>query len=527
MNPFFETRGDPDKTAIAVGERTMSYRALDMSSRAIAEALRELGLGRGDGIAILASNGPEFFTAAWAAQRSGLYYTPIGRHLKAAEIAYILADSGAKALFVEGSLAAQASEALCKLAPNSVPSLFSLSGSVAGAHAVNDLVPSAAAGDDIEGGDLLYTSGTTGRPKGVKRPLDFGPLGSDTRRVIRLRDLFEMGGDTVFYTTAPIYHAAPLRFAMTVLRMGATLVLDEKFESQRALATLTARGVTHSQWVPTMFVRLLQLPDAERAAFRAPAHRKAIHSGAPCAASVKRAMIDWWGPILHEYYSGTESAGFTHVTSEEWLRFPGTVGKPWGCKTHILSDTGAELGPGEIGAVYFEGHAGLAYHNDDEKTREAHSAQGWTTMGDIGFLNEDGYLFLCDRKNFVIVSGGVNIYPKEVEEALESHPAVLEAAVFGLPDEVFGECVQAVVQLRDPTRAGLDVANALHAYVRAALAVYKAPKRIAFETDLPRLPNGKLEKHRLRDAYRDRADRGFSPSAPRNAQLICSSTNQD
>jgi len=512
MNPFFETRENPDKTAIVVGERTMSYAALDSSSRAIAETLRQLGLKHGDVIAILAPNVPEFFVVAWAAQRSGLYYTPIGIHLKAAEIGHILADSAAKALFVDSSLAPEASDAINKLAPYSAPSLFSLGGPVAGAHAVDDLVHSAATPEDIEGGDLLYTSGTTGRPKGVKRPLDFGPLGSDMRRVTRLRDLFEMDHDTVFYTAAPIYHAAPLRFAMTVLRMGATLVMDQKFEPGRALATLAARSVTHSQWVPTMFVRLLQLPDAERAAFRAPAHRKAIHSGAPCAASVKRAMINWWGPILHEYYSGTESAGFTHVTSAEWLRFPGSVGKPWGCKIHILSDSGAELGPGEIGAVYFEGRAGLTYHNDDEKTREAHSPEGWTTMGDIGFVNGEGYLFLCDRKNFVIVSGGVNIYPREVEEALESHPAVLEAAVFGLPDETFGEYVQAVVQLRDPFDAKIDVANALHAHVRATLAAYKAPKRIAFEDDLPRLPNGKLEKHRLRDAYRNRSDRGFPPA---------------
>jgi acyl-CoA synthetase (AMP-forming)/AMP-acid ligase II len=260
-----------------------------------------------------------------------------------------------------------------------------------------------------------------------------------------------------------------------------------------------------------MFVRLLQLPERERAAYRAPRHRKAIHSGAPCAASVKRAMIDWWGPILHEYYSGTESAGFTHATSEEWLRFPGTVGKPWGCRIHILSESGAELGPGEIGDVYFEGRAGLRYHNDEAKTRQAYSAQGWTTMGDIGFLNEEGYLFLCDRKNFVIVSGGVNIYPREIEDVLEEHPEVLEAAVFGLPDDEFGESVQAVVQLRDAARAGPELAQALHAHIRKRLARYKAPKRLAFEADLPRLPNGKLEKHRLRQDYRARDERGFAP----------------
>ena len=512
MNPFAETRDNPDKPAIIVGEEAMSYRALDFSSRAAAASLRRRGLVRGDVVAILAPNGTAFFVAAWAAQRSGLYYTPIGRHLKPAEIAYIISDSGAKALFVESSLAALAAEALKELPSNAAPACFGLGGSIEGMAAIEDVASDDAnAIEDVEGGDLLYTSGTTGRPKGVKRPLDFGPFGSDARRVTRLRDLFEMGKDTVFYTPAPIYHAAPLRFAMTVLRLGATLVMDPKFDPATALATIARQRVTHSQWVPTMFVRFLQLPESERAAFRTPAHRKAIHSGAPCAASVKRAMIDWWGPILHEYYSGTESAGFTHVTSEEWLRFPGTVGKPWGCAVHILSESGVELGAGEIGDVYFEGRAGLRYHNDEAKTRQAHSAQGWTTMGDIGFVNEEGYLFLCDRKNFVIVSGGVNIYPREIEDVLEDHPEVLEAAVFGLPDDEFGESVQAVVQLRDGTRAGPELAQLLHAHVRERLARYKAPKRLAFEADLPRLPNGKLEKQRLRQDYRARSERGFSP----------------
>src|SRR5579863_6200104 len=511
MNPFSETRDNPAKPAVIVGNDTMSYRELDIGSRAAAASLRRRALARGDVVAILAPNSAAFFVAAWAAQRSGLYYTPIGRHLKPGEIAYILSDSGAKALFVESSLAGLAAQALRELPPGAAPACFSLGGSIEGMAEIEDLAAEDGV-EDVEGGDLLYTSGTTGRPKGVKRPLDFGPLGSDSRRVTRLRDLFEMGKDTVFYTAAPIYHAAPLRFAMTVLRMGATLVMDRKFDPATALTTIGRRGVTHSQWAPTMFVRLLQLPENERAAFRPLEHRKAIHSGAPCAASVKRAMIDWWGPILHEYYSGTESAGFTHATSEEWLSFPGTVGKPWGCKIHILSESGVELGPGKIGDVYFEGRAGLHYHNDEAKTRQAHSAQGWTTMGDIGFVNEEGYLFLCDRKNFVIVSGGVNIYPREIEDVLEGHPDVLEAAVFGLPDDEFGESVQAVVQLRDAARAGPELAQALHTHVRERLARYKAPKRLAFEADLPRLPNGKLEKHRLRQDYRARADRGFAPA---------------
>ena len=516
MNPFVETRAAPDKPAIVVGEREMSYRDLDRTSRLTALALAKLGLARGETVAILAPNTPEFFVPAWAAQRSGLYFTPIGRHLRASEIAYILADSGARALFVDQSLAERASDALRELA-GAKPTLIGLGGEIVGVPSLAEFMAradEAAVLEDVEGGDLLYTSGTTGRPKGVKRPLSLAPFGSDTRRVKRLSELFGMDADTVFYTPAPIYHAAPLRFAMTAIRMGATLALDEKFEASTALMTLERRRVTHSQWAPIMFVRLLQLPESERAAFRAPAHLKAIHSGAPCAVAVKRAMIDWWGPILHEYYSGTESAGFTHLTSEEWLKRPGSVGKPWGCKAHILADDGRELGPNAIGAVHFEGTSGLSYHNDEAKTREAHSPQGWATMGDIGYLDDEGYLFLCDRKNFVIISGGVNIYPREIEEVLESHPDVLEAAVFGLPDDEFGENVQAVVQLRAPEREGASLAEELHGFVRSRLAGFKAPKRIAFERDLPRLPNGKMEKRRLRDEYRDRSERGFAPVKP-------------
>jgi long-chain acyl-CoA synthetase len=514
MNPFLQSASAPDKAAVLIDDRVLTYGDLDRSSRALAAHLRQTGLQHGDTIAILAPNCAEFFVAAWSAQRSGLYFTPIGRHLKSQEIVYQLTDSGAKVLFVHHSMADRALAALEDMGTAAKPSVYSMGGTADACASMETIIAEASDTDsvaDIEGSDLLYTSGTTGRPKGVKRPLTVQPLGSDTRRVTRLRDLFEMDDQTILYTPAPIYHAAPLRFAMTIIRMGATLVLDDKFDPTRALKTLSTKRITHSQWVPTMFMRMLDLPDAARAIYHAPGHRKAIHSGAPCSIPVKRAMIEWWGPILHEYYSGTESAGFTHVTSEDWLRFPGTVGKPWSCKAHILSDDFVELGPGEIGNVYFEGMSGLSYHNDEQKTRDAHSPQGWATLGDIGYINKEGFLFLSDRKNFVIVSGGVNIYPKEIEDVLDSHANVLEAAVFGVPDREFGETVQAVVQLRDPVRAGEGLAAELHALTREKLASYKTPKFIAFVADLPRLPSGKLEKHRLREEYRAGRDRGFPP----------------
>jgi long-chain acyl-CoA synthetase len=511
MNPFLHTA--PDKPAVLVDECVLTFGDLDRSSRALAVHLRWIGMAPGDTIAILAPNCTDFFIAAWSAQRSGLYFTPIGRHLRPREIAYQLTDSCAKVLFVHHSLADSAVAALQEMRVEAAPRVYSIGGAADGLAAIEPIIAEVSAKEsfeDIEGSDLLYTSGTTGRPKGVKRPLTLQALGSDARRVARLRDLFDMDDETLFYTPAPIYHAAPLRFAMTVTRMGASLVLEDKFDPAKALKTLSTKRITHSQWVPTMFVRMLDLREAGRALYHAPDHRKAIHSGAPCPIPVKRSMIDWWGPILHEYYSSTESAGFTHVTSADWLRFPGTVGRPWGCKAHILSDDFVELGSSKIGNIYFEGTSGLAYHNDEQKTRNAHSPQGWATLGDIGYLNEEGFLFLSDRKNFVIVSGGVNIYPKEIEDVLDGHADVWESAVFGLPDPEFGETVQAVVQLRDPARAGEGLAAELHALTRAKLAGYKAPKFIAFVADLPRLPSGKLEKHRLREDYRAGRDRGFS-----------------
>lgn len=511
--PFTHISEFAKKPAIRIAGETVTYGTLDAESRLLARHLHAAGLAQRDVIAILAPNVPGFFTAAWAAQRSGLYYTPVGKHLKADEIAYQLTDSGAKAAFVDASMAEVTREALDQIPEAERPRVYGFQDiegfiPLAEAMASGREAPEIA---DIEGGDLLYTSGTTGRPKGVKRQLPLDPLGSDMRRVERMTELFSMSEDTVFYTAAPIYHAAPLRFAMTVLKMGATLVLDKKFDPVSALETLTRENVTHSQWVPTMFVRMLDLPPEERARFyQATAHVKAIHSGAPCPRPVKQAMIEWWGQILHEYYSGTESVGFTHIDSPDWLRFPGSVGKPWGCKIHILDDEMNELPIGAVGNVYFEGRSGLKYHNADDKTAEAHSPQGWATMGDIGYVNDEGFLFLSDRKKFVIISGGVNIYPYEIESVLDTHPSVREAAVFGIPDSEFGEAVQAVVQLHAGTAPTPDLAQELHRYVRARIAGFKAPKWIDFADDLPRLPNGKLEKHRLKDAYRDRAERGFA-----------------
>jgi long-chain acyl-CoA synthetase len=514
MHPGYFAQQSPHKPAIVVGTRSMTYQELDRASRALALFLRNQNISRGDTIAMMVPNSPYFFVVAWAAQRSGLYYLPMSTKLNPGEISYLLNDSGAKALIVDAAVMDNVKIALELREHNLADVRLMIGGNAAAFESFDQVIASTKEGnlDEVEGGDMLYTSGTTGKPKGVKRPLSFAPLGNDPRRVERMRSLFLMDADTIFFTPAPLYHAAPLRFCMTVFRLGGTVVLTEKFDAENALACLETYRVTHSQWVPTMFVRMLQLPEERYRSFDLSSHRVAIHSGAPCSIALKRRMIEWWGPILHEYYSGTESVGFTHATSEEWLSHPGTVGRPWGCQIHIVSGDGQELGPGEIGTVYFESHVELRYHNDPDKTTEAHDKHGWATMGDIGYVDTDGYLYLTDRKAFTIVSGGVNIYPREIEEVLEVHPLVKEACVFGVPDPEYGEAVQAIVQPMAMDLAGPELAHELFAFVRIQLAPYKCPGYLDFRAELPHLENGKLHKQLVRSEYRTQTRRGYTRS---------------
>lgn len=509
MHPGMIAAQTPDRIAIRLGDETRTYGELDARSAAVARLMASLGLRPGDVMAIWAGNDIDLLTVANAGQRSGLYYLPIGASLTAAEAAYILADSGAKALIVDASHAGLVPEVARAEATLTDLPVFSLGGG-----ALPDLweVASACSAPDpeaLEGDDMMYTSGTTGKPKGVRRPLKLGPWGSDARRAERLRDLFGMDADTVFLSPAPLYHAAPMRFTMTVLRLGGTVALLPKFDAEAALTAIMETGATHTQWVPTMFSRMLALPDDVRARYTAPAHRKAIHAGAPCPPEVKRRMIDWFGPILHEYYSGTESIGFTHIDSPDWLRKPGSVGQTWGCKVQIVGDDGTPLPAGESGLVYFSGKAKLEYHNAPDKTAEAHGPDGWATMGDIGYLDDEGFLFLTDRRAFTIVTGGVNVYPREVEDVLTADPRVAHAAVVGVPDPDFGEAVQAAIQPAPDTDPAA-LAKDLFAACRAALAPYKRPKRIAVVEALPLTDSGKLQKREIQSAYQNPADRGFS-----------------
>ena len=355
--------------------------------------------------------------------------------------------------------------------------------------------------DELEGVEMLYSSGTTGRPKGVRRPLTGAPAGTPDNAVVLVRDVFGCDGETVFLSTAPLYHGAPLILSTAVQRLGGTVVVMERFDALAALGAIERYRVTHSQWVPTMFVRLLKLAPDARGRSDLRSHRLAIHGAGPCPVAVKEQMIAWWGPILFDYYSGTEGAGVCAITSEEWLMHKGSVGRAVLGRAHIVGDDGRDCAPGETGDVYFSDGPSFEYFNDPVKTAETRNERGWATLGDVGYLDGDGYLYLTDRKAFTIVTGGVNVYPQEVEDVLVVHPKVADVAVFGVPNADLVEEVKAVVQAVPDAGTGPDLAHELLAYCRAHLASYKCPRSVDFVAELPREPTGKLAKRVLRDPY--------------------------
>jgi len=504
MWPGVHARTWPDRPAVIVepsGER-LTYGALDRQSNQGARLFRRLGLKAGDTIAFLIENQARLFVVCWAAQRSGLYYAPISTHLTAEEVAYIIGDSGARAV-----VSSKASGAVAAALPGLVPGVghwLMVDGVVAGydsfeaaiARESPDPLP-----DEGEGSALLYSSGTTGRPKGVFRKPPPGPMGQDSTVETLIKGLYGGSADSVYLSPGPLYHAAPLNFSMRFQRLGATCVVMEKFDAALALRLIERYRVTHSQWVPTHFIRMLKLPEAQRLGVDLSSHRCAVHAAAPCPIPVKEAMIDWWGPILWEYYAGSERNGLTSIDSPTWRAHPGSVGKAVIGRVHIVGDDGRECAPNEEGVIYFEGGPTFAYHNDPEKTAGAHNARGWSTLFDVGYLDQEGFLYLTDRKAHMIISGGVNIYPQETENLLVTHPKVADVAVIGVPNDEFGEEVKAVVQLVDPQAASAGIAAELIDFCRAHLSHIKCPRSVDFEAELPRLPSGKLSKHRIRARY--------------------------
>ena len=495
----------PDRAAVIMGAtgETITFRKLDERSNQLAHLFRSRGIERGGTVAIMLENHPRFLEVVWAAQRSGLYYTAINSHLTPDEAAYIVDDCGAE-LLVSSQFLAPAASALDPAAMPRLKHRLMVDGAVEGWEAYEDVVgkePTTPLDDECEGDFMLYSSGTTGRPKGIQRPLTFAPMGQSMPGAVPFLQAIGLKDGGVYLCPAPLYHAAPLAWSSGAQRLGATVVVMERFDPVEALRLIQDHRVTHVQMVPTMFVRLLKLSDEERNRFDLSSLQAVVHAAAPCPVDIKRQMIDWWGPIIAEYYSSTEGAGATFITSEEWLTHPGSVGKPMLGIAHIVDDDGNELGTGEIGTVFFEGGVPFEYHNDKEKTASTKDTHGWTTVGDVGCLDEDGYLYLTDRKTFMIISGGVNIYPQESENVLVNHPKVMDVAVIGVPNADFGEEVKAVVQPVSWDDAGAELAVELIAYCRAHLAAYKCPRSVDFDRALPRLDSGKLYKRLLRDRY--------------------------
>lgn len=492
----------PDKPAIVIAGtgQTVTYRELEDRSNRGAQALRALGVGPGDHIAVLLENRPEFLEIYFACQRAGIYFTAISRYLRPQEAEYILHDCGAK-VFIVSDVTAQTAGALARdgiacFTLDTPTADFADWASCVAEH------PATRIADECKGHYMLYSSGTTGRPKGIKRVFDGGPIaGTHAMMQVVCLQMGRLDANSIYLSPAPLYHSAPIAVASTALLYGATVVVMERFEPETFLSLLQTHRATHTQVVPTMFVRILKLPEQVRARYDKSALTCAIHVAAPCPREVKHAMIDWWGPILIEYYGGTEGNGVTICDSAGWLAHPGTVGRSLIGSVRIVGEDGAELPPGQTGDVYFDAGLKFSYHNDPEKTAAAHHPRGWSTLGDVGYLDDDGYLFLTDRRAYTIISGGVNVYPQETEDRLIVHPAVTDAAVFGVPDEDLGEAVKAVVQLSDPAAATAAMATELTAWCRATLSPMKCPKSIDFRADLPRTETGKLLKRTLKDAY--------------------------
>ncbi|CAG2158098.1 AMP-binding protein [Cupriavidus numazuensis] len=502
----------PQKPALIQTEtgHTISYGELDARAARAAQWLVSRGLEAGDGIALLVENHPGLIELASGARRAGLYYTAINTHLAPAEAAYVLADCGAKLLVVSPAMlplvdAIRAADAHARTLP-----VFVLAGAAQLPEGFGDyegaiaaFSANAALPQRPLGRDMLYSSGTTGHPKGIRRPLvPYEDRDKPDVEVQAWRRAFGFDQHTVYLSTAPFYHAAPLRYILRTLDVGGTCVVMAKYDAEAALAAIERYRVTHSQWVPTMFVRLLKLPDETRRRYELSSMKIAIHAAAPCPVHIKQAMLDWWGDVLYEYYAGSEGAGSTAIGPLEWRKYPGSVGRASAGVIHIVGEDGAELPPNEVGLVYFSGVATFAYHNDPEKTRSAYNDKGWATYGDLGYINEEGYLFLSDRRADLILSGGVNVYPQEIESVLMEHPAVADVAVIGVPDAEFGEVPKAVVQLRDGMPARPELAQEIVDFCQGKLGRLKLPRTIVFDERLPRTPTGKLLRRELKDRHR-------------------------
>lgn len=508
MHPRLYADTNPDATALILADsgETISFGTLETRANCAAHAFRALGLIRGDTLAMACENRAEFLDIYWAAQRSGLTLVPVSTRLKASEVAYIIADSGSKLLLITAAMADTARE------------IMSIQGEIAGFEQVVAIDPIAGfpewsalcaaqsdtpIADESIGGRMVYSSGTTGQPKGIRFPLPEGSPVQPNPAAQLFGRLYHLDTDTIYLSPAPLYHSAPMGFTTSVQALGGTVVLMPKFDPELFLKAVEQWRITAVMMVPTMFIRLLKLPEDVRARYDLSSLKTVVHAAAPCPVPVKRAMIAWLGPIIEEFYAGSEGNGHVIISSEEWMRKPGSVGRAIVGKIHICDDDGIELPVGDIGTIYFSGGRQFAYHNAPDKTAASHNSRhpDWSTMGDVGHVDDEGFLFLSDRKDFMIISGGVNIYPQEVENLMIGHPDVADVAVFGVPHPDFGEEVKAVVQPTDWSKADEALADELMRWTRAQLADIKCPRSIDFMQALPRAETGKLYKKELKARY--------------------------
>jgi long-chain acyl-CoA synthetase len=494
---------NPDKPAFIAAEsgEALSFQDLNDQSIRLSHVLRAR-LDVGDRVALLLDNGPNYFISAWAGRRSGLRYVPVNWHLGVEEAAYIVANSDSRALIASSRMASLA-ETLADRLPQL--ELLLADGESFGRfeplQAALDAAPAQPLEPELEGVFMFYSSGTTGQPKGILRALPDKPFGERLGIENLMAGLFAFDESARFYSPAPLYHAAPLGWCMGAQNLGGTAVVAQRFDAEAALGHIQRHRITHAQFVPTHFVRMLQLPAEVRAKYDTSSLRMVVHSAAPCPVEVKEQMMAWWGPIIHEYYGASEGGGFTAVGPREWLAHKGTVGRSMTGKIHVTDEEGRELPPGETGHIMFESAERFDYHKEPGKTAEYFNDKGWSRPGDMGWVDAEGYLYLTDRASHMIISGGVNIYPQEIEAVLALHPMVRDVAVIGVPDPDFGEQVKAVVEAKDPAKADAALGAELIEYCRSHLAAFKCPKTVDFVEALPRLPTGKLLKRELRKTY--------------------------
>jgi long-chain acyl-CoA synthetase len=485
----------------------VTFDELEVRANRLAHYFRQAGLAEGDAVAILMENNEHIHAIMWAARRSGLYYVPINTQLTAPEAAYIIDNSAAKAIIGSAALR-KTCENLAEHLPGGLPDLLIIAGpdpngDLGGWHRYPECVadqPDTPIDDEREGDLLQYSAGTTGRPKGIKRALPHVSP-AEAPGIMSALVGFWLHPDAVFLSPAPLYHTAPSLWSMNIQAGGITTVVMEKFDAEGALDAIQRYRVTHGQFVPAMFTRMLKLRERVRNSYDLSSLQRVIHAAAPCPVEIKKQMIDWWGPIVDEYYASSEAIGSTLISAEEWLAHPGSVGKPVLGAAHILDEAGNRLPTGHAGEIYFEGGHAFEYLNDAAKTAASRDKHGWVTVGDVGYVDDEGYLYLTDRRHHMIISGGVNIYPQETENLLVTHPKVLDAAVFGIPDGEMGQSVKAVVQTVDPADATAEFADELLSWLRDRLAHYKCPRSISFDPQLPRTDAGKLFKNELVKKY--------------------------